>query len=234
MGTRNITAVFAGRKYRVAQYGQWDGYPEGQGATVLSFLRKADLKAFKAKAMKTKMVDAATIQRWYQEAGAPRDAEFISMDVVARFRTAHPTFDRDMGADVLKFVADSPPGVELQNSIDFVGDSLFCEWAYVVDLDKGTFEVYEGFNEKPLPRGARFAKFGEKVRSERSERNAKAVVEGRKDPKEEETVYYPVKMILKYDLKDLPTVRRFLADASKVGRRAEEEAEAEAEESATK
>ena len=35
-------------QYKVAQYGQWDGYPEGQGITALTFLRdKMDLELFK-------------------------------------------------------------------------------------------------------------------------------------------------------------------------------------------
>lgn len=38
MGTRNLTAVYLDGQYKVAQYGQWDGYPEGQGITVLTFL----------------------------------------------------------------------------------------------------------------------------------------------------------------------------------------------------
>jgi len=28
MGTRNLTCVMKDGQYKVAQYGQWDGYPE--------------------------------------------------------------------------------------------------------------------------------------------------------------------------------------------------------------
>ena len=38
MGTRNLTVVFMDGEYKVAQYGQWDGYPEGQGITCFNFL----------------------------------------------------------------------------------------------------------------------------------------------------------------------------------------------------
>lgn len=38
MGTRNLTCVVLDGEYKVAQYGQWDGYPEGQGRTILEFL----------------------------------------------------------------------------------------------------------------------------------------------------------------------------------------------------
>ena len=46
MGTRNLTMVIdrAG-KLKVAQYGQWDGYPSGQGATILAFAKDKEKMA---------------------------------------------------------------------------------------------------------------------------------------------------------------------------------------------
>ncbi|KAH0393586.1 hypothetical protein KCU89_g12258, partial [Aureobasidium melanogenum] len=38
MGTRNLTLVYYNGQYRIVQYGQWDGFPDGQGLNVLSFL----------------------------------------------------------------------------------------------------------------------------------------------------------------------------------------------------
>ena len=50
MGTRNLTCVVYKCEYKIAQYGQWDGYPEGQGITCLKFLREQmDEKKFKEK-----------------------------------------------------------------------------------------------------------------------------------------------------------------------------------------
>ena len=37
MGTRNLTCVVLDGKYVVSSYGQWDGYPSGQGKTILNF-----------------------------------------------------------------------------------------------------------------------------------------------------------------------------------------------------
>jgi len=47
MGTRNVTMVISGGETKVAQYGQWDGYPSGQGVTILNFLKRFSLKKFK-------------------------------------------------------------------------------------------------------------------------------------------------------------------------------------------
>lgn len=32
----------------------------------------------------------------------------------------------------------------MTNDNEFIYDSLFCEWAYIVNLDDGVFEVYMG------------------------------------------------------------------------------------------
>ncbi|MEW5931961.1 MAG: hypothetical protein AB1816_00040 [Bacillota bacterium] len=37
---------------------------------------------------------------------------------------------------------------------EFLADSLFCEWAYIINLDEGVLEVYRGFQKRwdPNPR----------------------------------------------------------------------------------
>lgn len=49
MGTRHLVCVFYQGKWWIAQYGQWDGYPEVQGVRIFRFLSVArnieDLKA---------------------------------------------------------------------------------------------------------------------------------------------------------------------------------------------
>jgi hypothetical protein len=40
MGTRNLTAVYFKGEFRIAQYGQWDGYISGSGWGILEFLKE--------------------------------------------------------------------------------------------------------------------------------------------------------------------------------------------------
>ena len=49
MGTRNLTMVISNGETKVAQYGQWDGYPSGNGVIVLEFLTSTNLEEFKNK-----------------------------------------------------------------------------------------------------------------------------------------------------------------------------------------
>lgn len=160
MGTRSMIGVVLDGDFKIAQYSQWDGYPSGQGKTVLNFLRKVNIPAFTEKVRALRWFnedDKAAADAKWREVGADPDSGWVTMDQSEKFY-ADPRFaalSRDVGADVLQMVADG--GVEfLRNDADFALDSLFCEWAYVVDLDKGVFECYEGF-QKEAPKKGRWA-----------------------------------------------------------------------------
>lgn len=42
MGTRNLIVIYYNGQYILAQYNQWDGYPEGQGVEILKFFLVSD------------------------------------------------------------------------------------------------------------------------------------------------------------------------------------------------
>lgn len=186
MGTRNLVCVVKDNKYKVAQYGQWDGYPEGQGLVILNFLRECDLDKFRIQIDKCTFIeDEDFFDKAYAELGIDTKDGYISMKNADKFASVYPQLSRDMGGKVLEFIYNND-NVLLQDSVDFAHDSLFCEWAYVVDLDKNTFEVYEGFNKEPLSKEERFY-------------SSKQVNE-----------YYPVKHVISFNLDSLPTKSEFL------------------------
>lgn len=39
----------------------------------------------------------------------------------------------------------------IKDSIDFINDSLFCEWAYFYDIDNKVFEIWQGFQKQSDP-----------------------------------------------------------------------------------
>ncbi len=157
MGTRGLTAVIVDGERKIAQYGQWDHYPSGQGLTVLAFCR--DVMADDAK--RDEFI--ANLRRCRFETPADeaeRDAWLASIGVGAsglmdmlqyeQWKKRYPLLTRDNGAEILDLVASAGDGpVVLQDSWDFGADSLFCEWAYVIDATAGTLEVYRGFNKRP-------------------------------------------------------------------------------------
>jgi hypothetical protein len=67
----------------------------------------------------------------------------------------HP-LSRDTGANIFQVVAEGTEPTPIVKEVSFIADTLFCEWAYVVDLDSGNFEVYAGIRE-----GKRQSRLGE-------------------------------------------------------------------------
>jgi hypothetical protein len=175
MGTRHLIAVMKDGEYKIAQYGQWDGYPDGQGLDCLHFLQYADLTVF---AKKLELLEWWTNEQMRENTG---------MD---DWKELFPQFSRDTGAKILQFVMSNDQPMGMYNMIDFAGDSLFCEWAYVIDLDQHTFEVYEGYNKSPLV--------------DKDERFYNAP---QYNPE-----YYPVHLLAKFDIRNtIPDDETFIA-----------------------
>lgn len=129
MGTRHLTCVIKDNKYKVAQYGQWDGYPEGTGAVILDFLRnKMDRKLFKEKLdNNVRWATKKELKQQWVDAGADPNDNMVSMDISDKHRKLYPENSRDTGAEILEIIQYTNKVLKLFNNIEFAGDSLFCE-----------------------------------------------------------------------------------------------------------
>ena len=187
MGTRGLTCVVKDGEYKVAQYGQWDHYPEGQGATILDFLKnKLNRAMFEAQLDKCAWTTEDDDTRILEELDLPKDG-WMDMEQADRFKAAYPQLSRDMGGDVLEFIQNtSDEKILLGNQIEFAMDGLYCEWVYVVDLDNDVLEVYHGYREDDPPEGSRFV--------------------GRNDGEE----YSAVHLLKKFDINNLPDEETFV------------------------
>lgn len=205
MGTRNLTMVISKGETKVAQYGQWDGYPSGQGATILNFLKflgtdknskdkilkehkendwaRNNVKEF----LKLKNLSIETFKESLESLSffSEEEIDLINEDYEKTLKQ-RPYLSRDVAGDILWQIAEGKVD-KLISQEAFAGDSLFCEWAYVVDLDKNTFEVYKGYNEKEIDETERFFYL-----------------------QEEAEEYKPVTLLESYDLNNLPTLDEFL------------------------
>ena len=155
MGTRHLIAVQLDGEYKIAQYGQWDGYPEGQGMTTLHFLRSMDEDKFKSALRNSSFISDDELMALWKQYGADDDG-MVSLSDADRMKKDHPEYSRDTSADILQMVQEHPEGMKLHNQIGFAANGLFCEWAWVIDLDKRTFEGYRGFGSNPLTEQDRF------------------------------------------------------------------------------
>lgn len=157
MGTRNLTIVISGGKPVIAQYGQWDGYLSGAGVQVAEFVDNAEnIAALRANAGKCRFGSAAELDKIIDKYS---NDGWMDTKQAARFKASkHAYLSRDTGCDILGIVARfTDKELLLRDDYSFAGDSLFCEYCYVVDLDKNKLEIYTGFNKRKLGASQRFA-----------------------------------------------------------------------------
>jgi len=178
MGTRHLICVVKDGNWKVAQYGQWDGYPEGQGIDALHFLRDVmERPAFDDMVAELEWITPAEIAAINEE-----------LDGSQNLNDLYPALSRDTGAGILPLIfQNNRRTLKLQNHVEFAKDSLLCEFAYVIDLDKNTFEFYRGFNKEPLGPDERFYSEEPHLRE-----------------------YQPVKLFATFDLNNLPSDEDFI------------------------
>ena len=179
MGTRHLTIVKHEEEIKVAQYGQWDGYPDGAGIHILDFLSKVDLDHFKERLSlcewttdDTRKNQVEVVRKYTSAKPLSEDIRtdgYLSMDESKMLEELYPESHRDTGSLILELIADGyfmkrtfsalptlseepaekkyelrPGKIYLDDSIIFADDRVFCEWAWVIDLDTNKLEVYTG------------------------------------------------------------------------------------------
>lgn len=197
MGTRNLTCVILDDEPKVAKYCQWDGYPDGQGATIYGFIKEElDLETFKEQVRKHIFISQEEYEQLWKDMGVDLEASDgrVNLEQSRAFSEKYPALSRDCGADILNLIAQDAISCSL-DQYKFAADGLFCEWAYVVDLDREVLEVYAGFFRELIGTHGRFDTML---------------------PTERDNEYMPVQKIVSFAFDDLPeTKAEFVEIATK-------------------
>ena len=139
MGTRGLTKVISGGKTIVAQYGQWDHYPAGQGLTCYYFLQ--DDNNIENLRNGIKSIFYPTDEQ-LQEYSKPFTDErgMMSWESGKAFAEMYPSLTRDSGAEILRVISDSGDRlVPIVKDEEFENDALMCEGIYEINLDTNRF-----------------------------------------------------------------------------------------------
>ena len=156
MGTRHTIMVKDKMGVlKVCQYGQWDGYPEGQGVNVLDFCQsKENLEKLEKILPEIKFLNETNdIKDWLETYN--KLAPSWSNEPDNRTESMKYWWDvlqhRDIGANILRNLisidkdllpTEHKKTLYLKNEYDFFLHG-WCEWAYLVNFQTGKLEVYE-------------------------------------------------------------------------------------------
>jgi hypothetical protein len=139
MGTRGLTKVIdlEGRT-KVAQYGQWDHYPSGQGINMLNIISKYGmLDRIERNLKKVHWLnedEVSSMIEGYHTNG------MMNMEQSQQFESIYPALSRNTCTDILNVIAYSTGyTLGLRDDSEFEQDDLMCEGVYTINYKTRTF-----------------------------------------------------------------------------------------------
>ncbi len=150
MGTRSLTVVIHKGKPVIAQMGLYNGGFSRSGLPVKHWITNGVSSTFKRNLAKCKFISDNDVDMLYDKMGSSAYFTALGIDQTEQFNKMYPTLARSTGCEILNILSEKIPysPIKLIDNYDFGLDGLFCEYAYVIDLDKSTLGVYVGFIAK--------------------------------------------------------------------------------------
>ena len=175
MGTSAVMYVYEGGKRRFAVLSSFDGYPSYVGANILGFVcNRKNVQKLRASLDKLVLITPEDRAQYRER----------SNDWEYDYARSHPGYTMAGDAEFLQTLISSEGSV---HTINWSNDMRLSDWAYVIDLDSNTFEVYKGMNKIPLEENERFY-----------------------DGLPPKNDIYPFKEVAIFDLDDLPSNDEFI------------------------
>lgn len=147
MGTRGLYGIRKGGVDK-ATYNHFDSYPSQLGDHFTRFCAALGADGLSKLFDRIELVDqvekpmsdqeAYCVERGWSNSDAP-ESWYDSL------RLLQGDFDAYLAA------AGATGPVYMTDDADFIRDSLFCEYAYIANLDEGVLEFWAGFQKRPDP-----------------------------------------------------------------------------------
>lgn len=124
-------------------YNHFDSYPDWLGKNLIEFIRSTSIEEMQTIAQGLILVDERSTPTPEQ---IKECSQWINLKVSSQSTSDFYCLLReaqgnpDAWKQGLRYMIDSH---------EFMADSLFCEWAYCINLDDETLEVYKGYNTDP-------------------------------------------------------------------------------------
>ena len=186
MGTRGLYGI---RKNGIdkATYNHWDSYPDWLGREVISFCKYNSIENLDKFFNLIELVDENSTptkeQVEYCTSLGLEDTDLHNRDLYDWYCLIH---NLQGNFNLYQKLIDNHNLIYMTDYITFIEDSLFCEYAYIINLDDNVLEFYKGFQHEPQ-NGNRYG--------------TESTYEGH-----DGTKYYPCKLIKTFPLGELDDV----------------------------
>lgn len=188
MGTRGVFGVHVNGNSKL-MYNHFDSYPSGLGVAVLRdikrLVKEKGLNWLKERALAVQQID---------ENETPTDeqialfAPYTDLEVSEQSVKDWYCLLRGLQGELAKVLEVG----YMTDGNNFIHDSLFCEWGYVLNLDDNKLEVYKGFQHHPHKLG----RYCDQVMQDQQHYSGGP--------------YYPCALVMEFSLDQLPDDESFV------------------------
>lgn len=147
MGTRG-TYGFRKNGVDKCTYNHWDSYPDYLGKKVVEFCQKYNVKELNNIFDKIIMIKNGEDIPTEEQINECIENGYADFSVSSGEKTNWYCLLRNCQGD-LECLANAETHAYMIDNNDFIKDSLFCEYAYIINLDDEVLEFYEGFQKSP-------------------------------------------------------------------------------------
>ena len=156
MGTRNLSLCKKDGQIKIAQYGQWDGYPSGQGATILKFCQnKENLQRLEECLPKIHLVEELTEFIEEYDGLCPQHYNDKDKRTSQMKAWCNTLMHRDIGGKIFENIAYLDTSkmpmvmgdniyISLYEDLDKTDNycDIWIEYAYLINFDTNKLECY--------------------------------------------------------------------------------------------
>lgn len=188
MGTRGLIGFRLDGQDKLT-YNHFDSYPEGLGKAIVKWCRKIRRRKNGFEGIKQSVQDIQMVS----EQGTPTKEQRVKCielglydgnvstgseeDFYCLLRNAQGDLDAYLKAGLMT------------DGSNFIKNSLFCEYGYIINLDDMTLEIYRGFIKTPTGKG----RYASKIKPK-----------GWKPSYKGENYYYPCTLAITFPLDNIP------------------------------
>lgn len=177
MGTRGLYGIRKGNVDKCT-YNHWDSYPDGLGRDILQFCATHSEQQISDLYNLIELFNTNVPLTEEQKAMCKING-YVNLNVSSQSDSDWYCLLRELQGNIdawdktLKQNAKLP----MSDDIDFIKDSLFCEYGYIINLDTHCLEYWIGFQHQPDPSN----RYGQDNRDD----------------------YYPCKLVAEFKLSDI-------------------------------
>lgn len=148
MGTRGIYGFRKNKKDKTS-YNHYDSYPSYLGEQMFDYIKKHSIEEMNDLYDRLMLVDEN------KKISELTEEEKNGLEILFSYNDKNELIDEDMYSLLRNFQGDLEKydryhTVNIMcDSKDFIKNSLFCEYGYIINLDTNELEVFEGFQKKP-------------------------------------------------------------------------------------